>query len=104
VATVDARDVPSERKGAKARLVVIGDSDFVANRWMNYEANRDFFLNILSWLAEEENLIAIRPKESRPSPIFLTDRQALLFNFIPPLIPVAMIAVGIASWWRRRRL
>jgi ABC-type uncharacterized transport system involved in gliding motility auxiliary subunit len=104
VATVDARDVPDDRKGAKARLVVIGDSDFVTNRWLNFEANRDFLLNILSWLAEEENLIAIRPKENRPSPIFLTDRQALAFNFIPPLIPLVMIGVGVASWWRRRRL
>jgi ABC-type uncharacterized transport system involved in gliding motility auxiliary subunit len=104
VATVDAKDVPDERKGAKARLVVIGDSDFVTNRWLNFEANRDFFLNILSWLAEEENLISIRPKESRPSPIFLTDRQSLAFNLVPPLIPLAMIAVGVASWWQRRRL
>jgi ABC-type uncharacterized transport system involved in gliding motility auxiliary subunit len=104
VATVDARDVAEDRKGAKARMVVIGDSDFVSNRWLNFEANRDFFLNTLSWLAEEENLIAIRPKENRPSPIFLSDRQSLAFNLIPPLIPLVMIAFGVASWWRRRRL
>ena len=69
VATVDAKDVPAERKGAKARIVLIGDSDFASNGFLNLSGNRDFFLNTLSWLAEEENLIAVRPKEaSRPTP------------------------------------
>ena len=54
VATVDAPDVPEERKGAKARVVLVGDSDFASNAFLNLSGNRDFFLNTLSWLAEEE--------------------------------------------------
>ncbi len=103
VATVDAKAGADDRKGGKARLVVIGDSDFVSNRIFNFEGNSDFFLNTVSWLAEEENLIAIRPRENRPSPIFLSDIQRLAFLLVPPAIPLAMIVASVATWWRKRR-
>ena len=45
--------------------MLLGDSDFAGNEFVNLLGNRDFFLNTLSWLAEEENLIAVRPRESR---------------------------------------
>lgn len=95
VATVDAKDVPAERKGAKARIVVIGDSDFGSNAFVNLSGNRDFFLNTLSWLAEEENLIAVRPKEPRSTPVFLTAAQGQVLFWVPVvLLPLAMMAAG----------
>jgi ABC-type uncharacterized transport system involved in gliding motility auxiliary subunit len=103
VATVDARDVPAERKGAKARIVVIGDSDFASNGFVNLSGNRDFFLNTLSWLAEEENLIAVRPKESRNTPVFLTAAQNQVLFAVPVLlIPLSMAAAGVVVAVRRR--
>ena len=103
VATVDAPDVPAERKGAKARIVLVGDSDFAANEFVNLSGNRDFFLNTLSWLAEEENLIAVRPKESRNAPVFLTAAQGQVVFLVPVvLIPLAVIVGGVAAVARRR--
>jgi ABC-type uncharacterized transport system involved in gliding motility auxiliary subunit len=103
VATVDAKDVPGERKGAKARIVLIGDSDFASNGFVNLSGNRDFFLNTLSWLAEEENLIAVRPKESRSAPVFLTAAQGQVVFLVPVvLIPLAVIVAGGVAVARRR--
>jgi ABC-type uncharacterized transport system involved in gliding motility auxiliary subunit len=103
VATVDARDVPEERKGAKARVVLIGDSDFAANGFVNLSGNRDFFLNTLSWLAEEENLIAIRPRENRTAPVFLTAAQGQVLFWVPVvLVPLAMVVAGGYAVARRR--
>ena len=48
VATVTAKDAPAERKDAKARIVLAGDSDFAANEFVNLSGIRDFFLNTLS--------------------------------------------------------
>jgi ABC-type uncharacterized transport system involved in gliding motility auxiliary subunit len=105
VATVDAKDVPAERKGAKARIVVVGDSDFASNGFVNLSGNRDFFLNTLSWLAEEENLIAVRPRESRSGPVFVTAAQGQALFWIPVvLIPLAMIVAGGVTVARRRAL
>src|SRR5215471_11118844 len=46
----------------EARLVVIGDSDFPTNTYARLQRNGDLFLNSVSWLAQDENLISIRPK------------------------------------------
>jgi ABC-type uncharacterized transport system involved in gliding motility auxiliary subunit len=103
VATVDAKDAPAERKGAKSRIVLVGDSDFAANEFVNLSGNRDFFLNTLSWLAEEENLIAVRPKESRSAPVFLTGAQGQVLFLVPVvLIPLAVIVAGVGAVARRR--
>jgi ABC-type uncharacterized transport system involved in gliding motility auxiliary subunit len=103
VATVDAKDAPAERKNAKARIVLIGDSDFASNGFVNLSGNRDLFLNTLSWLAEEENLIAVRPKESRAMPVFLTAAQGQVVFLVPVvLIPLAVIVAGGVAVARRR--
>ncbi len=103
VATVDAQGVSEERKGAKARIVVVGDSDFATNAFVNLSGNKDLFLNTLSWLAEEENLIAIRPKESRSTPIFLTAAQGQVLFYVPVvLLPLAMIVAGVVVVVRKR--
>ncbi len=103
VATVDAKDAPADRKGAKARIVLIGDSDFASNGFVNLSGNRDLFLNTLSWLAEEENLIAVRPKESRAAPVFLTAAQGQVVFLVPVvLIPLAVIVAGGVAVARRR--
>ena len=44
-------------------MAAIGDSDFIANAYLGVEGNRDLFMNTVNWLAQQENLIAIRPKE-----------------------------------------
>ena len=46
------------KKPAKARIVVVGTADFASNQFLGAQGNRDFFLNIVSWLAEEEDLIS----------------------------------------------
>ena len=103
VATVDAKDAPAERRDAKARVVVIGDSDFASNGFVNLAGNRDLFLNTLSWLAEEENLIAVRPKDPRTNPVFLTAAQGQVLFWVPVvLVPLAMVVAGATAVARRR--
>ena len=48
----------------ETRVAVIGDSDFASNYALGIQGNRDLFLNIMSWLAQQENLISIRPRGS----------------------------------------
>jgi ABC-type uncharacterized transport system involved in gliding motility auxiliary subunit len=105
VATVPAKDAAEDRKGAKARVVVFGDSDWTSNNLLNVQGNRDLFLNTISWLAEEEDLIAVRPKESRSTPVFLTANQGQLLFWLPVVVlPGAVLIVGISVLTRRRRI
>ena len=105
VATVPAREAPEDRKDAKARVVVFGDSDWASNNLVNVQGNRDLFLNTISWLAEEEDLIAVRPKESRSTPVFLSAAQGqLVFWLSVVALPGAVLVAGVSVITRRRRI
>ena len=88
----------------KARLVVYGTSNLAANQFLNIQGNRDFFLNTVSWLAEEEDQISIRPKDARQTPVFLTSQQAQAAFLLPVVVlPGLALVAGIVAVVRRRR-
>jgi ABC-type uncharacterized transport system involved in gliding motility auxiliary subunit len=88
---------------AKARLVVYGTSNLAANQFLNLQGNRDFFLNTVSWLAEEEDQISIRPKDTRQTPVFLNAQQAQAVFLLPVVVlPGIVLVAGIATMVRRR--
>ena len=60
----------------ETRVAVVGDSDFAANAGLGIQGNRDLFMNTLGWLSQQENLIAIRPKNPEDRRITLTDDPA----------------------------
>jgi ABC-type uncharacterized transport system involved in gliding motility auxiliary subunit len=86
------------------RLVVFGDADFAGNRYFNTQGNGDLALNILSWLAEDEGLISIRPRESGYNPIALTESQSeTIFWVTVVLYPVLIGVVGLMVVSRQGR-
>ena len=58
------------------RLVVFGDSEFANNNFFASPGNGNLFLNTVSWLAEEEDLIAIRPRQGGKSGPVMVDGPA----------------------------
>ena len=89
----------------KANMVIVGDSDFASNNYVNLYGNGDFFLNTASWLLKEENLISIRPRERKSSPMKLTSGQGTaLFVFGTFVFPLGVAVAGAVVWWRRRAL
>jgi ABC-type uncharacterized transport system involved in gliding motility auxiliary subunit len=87
----------------ETRLAVIGDSDFAANFAIGIQGNRDLFMNAVNWLAQQENLIAIRPREADDRRITLTaTRSSIAFWLCIVGTPVAVFGAGIYTWWRRR--
>jgi ABC-type uncharacterized transport system involved in gliding motility auxiliary subunit len=87
------------------KIVVVGDSDFAGNNYLNFSGNGDFFLNSASYLAEEENLISIRPRARKNNPLQLTSAQGgVLFILCVIFFPACVALAGVGSWWRRRRL
>jgi ABC-type uncharacterized transport system involved in gliding motility auxiliary subunit len=84
--------------------VVFGDSEFANNTYFALQGNGDLFLNTVSWLAEEEDLIAIRPRQGGGSgPVILTAAQAPLIFWIPVVaLPLAVFASGMVVFLRRR--
>lgn len=86
-----------------SRVVVVGDSDFASNQWSGLQHNGDFFFNTVDWLAQDENLISIRPKESTDRHLTLTEGQMAGLRWVDLIfVPGIVIFSGIAIWWKRR--
>lgn len=113
LAAVTAVEVVLESKQTEAgeqslkkwgKIVVLGDSDLVSNTHLKLAGNRDFFLNTLNWLAEENVLISVRRKEPGLSPLMLTASQGrFVFWLCMVIVPSLVLAVGVGVAARRRR-
>lgn len=91
--------------GAKARVVLIGDSDFVNNAMYGVLGNSDFFLNVMAFLSDDENLIRIRPRRALEDAVYITERQGrMVFLVCLILLPLAPVVTGAVVVARRRRL
>ena len=78
----------------ESTIVVFGDSDFASNRAFRLSGNSDFLLNVINFLAEEKDLIAIRPKKGMGDVMFLTASQGRL---------IFLLSTAIAPTYRRLR-
>ena len=86
-----------------ARIVVVGNSAFVANGYLRLSGNRDFALNSVSWVAHDESKIAIRPKSRSANHLFLSAEQKhtmTLFAF--NLLPFSLLFAGLLVWQTRK--
>ena len=96
---------PSEDPSRDPAMVIVGNSAFASNGYLNYPGNTDFFLNIVAWLADEGQLVSITPKEPafRPFVPNPSQEQALLF-FQVLFLPAFTLFIGFSVWRKRRRL
>ncbi len=88
---------------AKSRLVVVGDSEFVANSQLGNVGNRDLLLGTALWLLEQEQLIGISPKPLESLKLRITSaqlRQIFWLSFL--IMPLCFGLLGVLVWWVRR--
>jgi ABC-type uncharacterized transport system involved in gliding motility auxiliary subunit len=93
-----------DQKGARqAFLVVAGDSDFADNTYFGLSGNADLFLNIVNFLAEEQNLVKIKPRDRSHQPMLMTQTQAwIVFLVVMVLVPLMVLFSGLVVYRVRR--
>lgn len=92
-------------RGRSMRLVVLGDSDFAANRLLQTNAaNQVLVSDILNWMVEREELTGIPPKEPEQVRLNLSRPEVnWIRTFSLAVLPVASILLGLWIWYQRRR-
>ena len=101
---VEARGTIDETEEHEiAKFVLFGDSDFAKNLFFFSDDNSNLFLNSVNWLAEDFELISIRPKLFPSRRLVVNTREADFIKwsswFFPPAV---MVLLGVVVWWRRR--
>lgn len=100
---VERGAIPDLRVQIRAtRMVVIGDSSFVANAALT-GGGEDFFMNSLNWLLDRENRLAIEPRPMTEMRLTLSRRQLnQLFLLSVILLPFSAALLGMLVSWKRR--
>ena len=102
--TTTSDEESSEENKSNTRLIVVGDSDFAVDGFTDSLGNQDFFLNSINYLASEEDLISIRPKDEEERTVALTGGQSkVIFYGTVFGMPAIVVLIGILVWIRRRR-
>jgi ABC-type uncharacterized transport system involved in gliding motility auxiliary subunit len=92
-----------EPGGRTSRMVVFGDSDFASNASIDLSGNRDLILNTVNWLAEQEDLITIRPRDALTQPVVLSLRQGRIVFWLPVIgLPLLVLVLGFTVNLMRR--
>lgn len=86
----------------EARLVVVGDSDFVANYSANVPGNSEIFLSIIQWLAQEK-VVTIPPRVPQERMLGMTaSERRNVFWFAVLLLPGLAVGTGVYLQGRGR--
>ena len=100
----EIKPTTDETPAVNARLVVAGTSNFPINAYFAAQGNGNMFLNMVSWLAQDDDLISIRPKDPEDRRIVLSQSQLSLIRLLVVfLFPGIVLVVGIAVVMNRRR-
>lgn len=94
---------PEGVRGNMARVVAVGDADFLTNALLTEDA-LVFGLNAVNWLAERNEQLNVPPRVLEPSTLTLTQgRYWTIFGTLM-LIGVGLLAGGIGYTVARRRM
>jgi ABC-type uncharacterized transport system involved in gliding motility auxiliary subunit len=101
VATAFERTVGDRQQ----RVVVVGNGHFLSNAFIGNGGNRELGVNMVNWLAGDDRMIVIQPREASDGRVDLDQATLYLiaFGFLIAL-PLAFMVTGFAIWWRRRRV
>jgi ABC-type uncharacterized transport system involved in gliding motility auxiliary subunit len=92
-----------EKPAIKARLVVIGDSDFATNA---YEGRfSELLINAIDWATQQENQISLTPKNQVSRSFIPPDSVTMVGSILLSVcvIPLLVVLAGVWAWYSRRR-
>ena len=91
------------KENSQGRFVVVGSASWLINGFIAFNGNEDLAMNTINWLASDEDLISIRPKQPEDRRITMTKAQLSWVRVTSQfLLPLVVVVTGISVWWKRR--
>jgi gliding-associated putative ABC transporter substrate-binding component GldG len=110
-AGMSSPDAPPADSKKPVRLVMVGDSDFASDEYMQmarflpiYQGGAQMLFNAISWTVEDEALTPVRSKTVGARPITLeSDKTVAVAKTVNIAgVPLAFIGFGLLRWRVRR--
>lgn len=94
-----------ETTDEKPVAVILSATTFLQDSELSNGGNKDFALNIINYLAENESGLTIRPREQAGYELaYLTQSQGNAIFLVAVVgMPLIFVMMGIMLWWRRRK-
>ena len=90
-------------ENTNSSIVLVGDTDFFTNNYLESANNSDLFVNTVNYLAKDFELISIRSKTDSNRQMFLTKNERDFIRWSGWLLMPTVIGIyGTWKWWRRR--
>jgi ABC-2 type transport system permease protein len=102
----EAGDAQAAPKKTGGRLVVLGDSDFVAPELLGQPqlANVDLVASITGYLTEREALVSIAPRKAKAQAVLMSaDDLFDVFLRVVVLMPLAVLVLGVGVYLQRQK-
>ncbi|MCM8774756.1 MAG: GldG family protein [Candidatus Omnitrophica bacterium] len=86
------------------RMVVVGDSDFITNGYLELSGNEMLSLLMIQWLSKDTRSVTLQPRELEFKPLLLNPSQRLtVLSLTVGGFPLFFFAAGaVRILWRRR--
>lgn len=97
------RDIQTGEDSVQQRIILVGDGDFLSNRFIANGANLPLGLNLIDWLSGEESFLNLRFTETPDTHLNINDKTlAWLGLFFLFVLPGFCFIVALRIWWRHR--
>ncbi len=86
------------------RVAVVGDSDFLADAYLDQQGNKQLGINLMQWLASRDALLNIDVPKAPDTALYLPGWATWLVVLgYTIVLPLLLLGYGITRWVRRRR-
>jgi len=86
------------------RIVVVADSDFLANNYIGAGANLLLGQNMFNWLSQDEQLLSFEIKSAPDLQLELSDTAVTIIGItFLVILPAGLLFTGLLIWRQRKR-
>jgi ABC-type uncharacterized transport system involved in gliding motility auxiliary subunit len=84
------------------RMVVFGNSDFIANNRLQAFGNQTLFINSINWVLDRSNLLNIPTRKLESYQVVISERDLLHMLYYFAVVPAAFAGMGFLVFLIRR--
>lgn len=93
-----------EHGNREQRVVIVGDGDFLSNRFLGNGINLDLGMSLVNWVTRDDAYVNIPVQVARDRTLTLTPTaRVIVAGGLLFLLPLMLAGSGVFLWARRRR-